>query len=128
LALFNKNIDESKTVIKLITEHSNGFYSWNGKLYESDIIRSCIRPKVKAISKLIPKHIYKQLNGTIKENSNVNIRFLLEDPNPLMSMQQLLEKTATQLALNKNAFIAIEKNEDGIPYQLWPLIANSVRP
>ena len=37
----------------MVTEHGNGFYAWNGKVYQSDIVRACIHPKVKAIGKLI---------------------------------------------------------------------------
>ena len=43
--------------IKMITRYGENYYAWDGKLYESDIVRACIRPKVKAIGKLTGKHI-----------------------------------------------------------------------
>lgn len=43
--------------IELVTTNGNGFYSWNGKLYKSDIITSLIRTKVQAMGKGEIKHI-----------------------------------------------------------------------
>ena len=106
--------------IKMITDRGNGFYSWDGKLYKSDIVRACIRPRVKAIGKLIPKHIRNGPDG-MKINPEPYIRFLLEEPNPYMSGQMLQEKVATQLALNSNAFILIIRDENGYPTELYPI-------
>lgn len=49
MKFFNKK--QSVTRFEMITDKGNGYYSWNGKLYQSDIIRACIRPKAKAIGK-----------------------------------------------------------------------------
>lgn len=106
---------------KLITERGNGFYSWNGNLYQSDIIRSCIRPKSKAIGKLVAKHIRKEGKDGLKVNPEPYMRFLLEEPNPYMTGQLLQEKMATQLALNNNAFALIIRNEFGYPEQIYPI-------
>ena len=57
-----------KNVIKMITTQGEYYYSWNGKLYESDIVRACIRPKVKAIGKLVGKHIRDDPKSGIKVN------------------------------------------------------------
>ncbi len=124
----NKN--KVVTKFKLVTDVGNGFYAYDGNVYKSDIVRACIRPKVKAIGKLIPKHIYTavQADGTTKleVNPDAYIRFLLEDPNPYMSGQKLQEKVATQLCLNSNAFILIIRDDNGLPYQLYPLPATYV--
>lgn len=76
-----KQTAPQKTVVKLMTETGNGFYSWNGQLFKSDIIRSAIRPTVRAIGKLLPKHIRESAEG-LKVNPDPYIRFLLEEPNP----------------------------------------------
>lgn len=109
------------SVIKMITMKGDFFYAWNGKLYESDIVRACIRPKVKAIGKLTGKHIRDDPNGGLKVNPEANIRFLLSEPNPYMTAQQMQEKVATQLCLNNNAFILIVRDENGKPMQLYPV-------
>ncbi len=107
-------------IIKMVNTFNNSFYAWNGKLYESDIVRACIRPKVKAIGKLIGKHIREDKTG-LTVNPDARIRFLLSEPNPYMTGQQMQEKVANQLCLNNNAFILIIRNENGIPVQLYPV-------
>lgn len=109
---------------KMVTERGDGFYSWNGNLYRSDIVRACIRPKAKAIGKLLAKHI-RTSGDKIQTNPDVYMRFLLEEPNPFMSGQVMQEKVATQLMLNNNAFILIVKDENGIPSELYPIPCES---
>lgn len=109
----------------MITDKGNGFYSWDGKLYHSDIVRACMRPKTKAIGKLVAKHIRND-GKSIKKNPEVYIRFLLEEPNPYMCGQVMQEKIANQLALNNNAFILIIRDEYGMPCELYPIPCCSV--
>lgn len=109
----------------MIIDRGNGFFSWNGKLYQSDIVRSCIRPKAKAIGKLVPKHIRNSAEG-FAVNPEPYIRFLLEDPNPYMSGQVLLEKMVNQFELNNNAFAYINRDENNYPMELYPIIFDSV--
>jgi HK97 family phage portal protein len=110
---------------KMITDNGGGFYSWNGKLYQSDIVRAAIRPKSQAIGKAIGKHVRKGLEGT-QVNPDVYMRFLLEEPNPYMTGQQMQEKLVTQLELNNNAFAYINRDENGIPYEIYPITAMTV--
>ena len=119
-----KNVGKS-TRYEMITETGEGFYTWNGKIYESDIVRACIRPKVKAVGKLVAKHIRND-GKNIKVNPDVYMRFLLEEPNPFMSGQLMQEKVATQLALNNNAFILIIRDAFGLPCELYPIPCVSV--
>lgn len=105
--------------LQMITEN-NGFYSWGGNVYKSDIVRSCIRPKAKAIGKLLAKHI-RQTADEVKTNPDAYMRFLLEEPNPYMCGQMMQEKLATQLDLNNNAFALIVRDEWGYPMQLYPI-------
>ena len=109
----------------MVTERGNGFYAWNGKLYQSDIVRSCIRPQSKAIGKLLAQHIRKDDKG-VKVNPEPYMRILLEEPNPYMCGQVMQEKVANQLALNGNAFILIVRDELGYPCELYPIPAESV--
>lgn len=123
-----KNVSES-AIYKMITDTGNGFYTWNGKMYESDIIRACIKPKTKAIGKLLAKHVRRTLTES-GEKVDVNpvpyIRFLLEEPNEYMSGQMMLEKAANQLALNNNAFILILRDSFERPIGLYPIPCTSV--
>ena len=121
--LFNKS--PTTTRFELITDKGNGFYNWNGNLYKSDVIRACIRPKAKAVGKLVAKHIRETINldGTanLKVNPDVYMRFLLEEPNPYMTGQLLQEKVTIQLQLNNNAFIYINRDENGYANELYPI-------
>lgn len=112
---------KEKSILKMITTVGEFYYSWNGKLYESDIVRACIRPKVKAIGKLVGKHIRDDPKGGLTVNPDANIRFLLSEPNPYMTGQQMQEKIANQLCLNNNAFILIVRDKNGKAIQLYPI-------
>ena len=123
-----EKVEPVQQIYKMMTEVGSGYYSWNGKLYHSDIVRSCIKPKTKAIGKAIGKHIRKTVkDGTVKTEINpmVYMRFLLEEPNEYMSGQMLQEKVANQLQLNGNAFILILRDENGVPNGLYQIPAVS---
>lgn len=120
-----KNKAVTVTKYQMITDVGNGFFAWNGNIYKSDIVRASIRPKVRAIGKTIAKHIRKDNNG-LKVNPEPYMKVLLQEPNPYMTMQQLLERTITQLELNNNAFIFVDRDEFGYPMSLYPISSSSV--
>lgn len=114
---------------RMVTDAGNGFYVWDGKLYQSDIVRACIRPKTKVVGKSVAKHIRETITDggkKIEVNPMPYIRFLLEEPNEYMSGQMLQEKVANQLALNNNAFILIVRDAFGMPCGLFPIPAENV--
>ncbi|MBN2796224.1 MAG: phage portal protein [Clostridia bacterium] len=123
---FNKENENRGVTLKLVTERGSGFYAFDGKLYKSDVIKACIRPKVRTIGKLDAKHI-KTLNGDMKIFPEPYMRVLLEEPNPFMTGQMLQEKIAAQVALNHNAFVLIYRDENGYPIQLYPIPAVSAQ-
>lgn len=126
--MFGKKLTEptkTTTNYKLITDVGDGFYGFNGDIYKSDIVRACIRPKARAIGKLVAKHIRDSEQG-FKTFPDVNIRFLLEEPNPLMSGQMLQEKLANQLELNNNAFALIKRDDNFVPVEIYPIPAQNV--
>jgi len=127
LNIFNKifNKTPATTRYEMVTDNGNGFYMWNGVLFQSDIVRSCIRPKTKAIGKLLAKHIRTDTSG-IKVNPDAYLRFLLEEPNPYMTGQVMQEKLATQLSLNNNAFAVIIRDEFGYPAEIYPIPAVTI--
>lgn len=114
---FNRNITQTR--FEMIEDRGNGFYAWSGGTYKSDIVRACIRPKAKAISKLVPEHIRNNSEQGFSVNPNNYIRFLYEEPNPYMSGSVFREKMATQLALNNNAFALLVRNENGFPVEMY---------
>lgn len=124
MKLFNRKKSDKPTEssrFEMVRTQSENYYAWNGKLYQSDIVRACIRPKVKAIGKLVGKHIRDDPKKGLIINPDDRIKFLLKEPNPYMTGQLLQEKVATQLCLNNNAFILIIRDENGLPVQLYPI-------
>lgn len=115
----------STTRFGMINDDGGGFYSWDGQLYKSDIVRACIRPKAKAVGKLIAKHIRDNANE-FKVNPDAYLRFVLEEPNPLMTGQVMQEKLAIQLALNNNAFAYIKRDELGYVTEIYPIPCVSI--
>jgi len=52
------------------------------------------------------------------------MRFLLEEPNPLMTGQELQEWQAASLKINNHAFTLILRDENGLPVGLYPINAS----
>lgn len=115
--------------VELMTQVGNNYISWNGSIYNSDIVRSCVRPKVKAVGKLLAKHLRDTTDADghrdLKVNPSNAIRLLLDEPNPLMTGQMLQEKLANQLCLNSNAFALIVRDDMGNPVEIYPIVPRS---
>lgn len=116
--------------VKLMTEQGNRYVSWDGNVYNADIVRGAMRPYVQAVGKLSARHIIETIDEDghriVKPGDMVSLRMLLTDPNPLMTMQMFLEKMAAQRKLNNNAFAVIIRDENGSPTALYPLAPRSV--
>ena len=119
---------KNKTVegVKLVQQQTANYFSFNGNLFQSDIIRACIRPDVKAVGKSAIKHI-RNYNNELKVNPEPYMKFMLSQPNQWMTMQQLLEQIVSQYLLNNNAFILINRDDNGLPYELYPINATNVQ-
>ena len=126
MGLFNRR-KKNNTIqrIELVQQKNYNYFSFDGKLFNSDIIRACIRPDVKAIGKAVVKHIRKN-DDELKVNPEPYMKYLLMQPNAWMTMQQLIEKVTMQYYLNNNAFILINRDENGYPYELYPINAYNV--
>jgi HK97 family phage portal protein len=124
--LFNKIFGNKKTDNKtiqrfeLISDSSNAFQPWSGNAFDSDIVRSAIRPKANAVGKLNPKHIRGE-GSTMKINPDSRIKTVLQFPNPYMSMQDMLMKLTYHRELNHNAFAYVKKDSEGYPVEIYPV-------
>lgn len=79
-------------------------YSQYGtNVYASDVVQQALKCIVDEYKKLIPTHI--RTNGSDPIPVAGNLQEVLNDPNPLMTTSEFLEKTAWLLLLNYNAFI-----------------------
>jgi len=111
---------------QLLRERGNGCWEWDGKLYESDLIRAIIRPFVISAGKFNPKQITGTAAAT-KVNADAYLTFLLKFPNPIMTGQKFREKLAWQYMLNGNAFALLYRDENGFAVQAYPINAYGVQ-
>lgn len=125
----NKESPKAVTKIQLLTQDQlNSFVPWDGNVYNNDLIRSIVRVKSRTVSKMTPKHIrYELTTGKTNVNPEPYVRLILEQPNKIMTMQQMLEKVMIQLELNNNAFIYIDRDDNGLPKALYPVISTSIQ-
>lgn len=122
----NNTLTRGQKVKMITSDGDDSYFNWDGNVYENDIIRSVIRAKAKAVAKTTAEHVRKS-GDNLSVNPDFYIKMLLKRPNPIMGMQQLLEKTVTQLELNNNAYIFINRDGNGCPIGLYPIIATSVQ-
>lgn len=117
---------DNNAVLQMVNLYSDHYLAWNGKLYESDIVMACIRPAVKAVGKLVAKHIRTGAKE-LTVNPMTNIKMVLRYPNPRMTMQQFSEKMAFQLITTGNAFALVEREIDPPhrPIGLYPIECRS---
>ena len=113
---------ETITRYRIVQERGNGAYIYNGQVYQSDIVQACLQPYIKAIGKLCPKHIRRSADS-VQVNPEPYMRFLLEEPNTLLTMQKMLEKLVPALILSGNAFILVVRDNNGYPMELFPIPA-----
>jgi HK97 family phage portal protein len=126
--LFSKMFGSKKPAegkrFELVNTKSSYFHTWTGNMFDSDIVRSAVRPIANTIGKLSAKHI--QGTDKIKMYPSPWIKQILENPNPYMSMQDFLTKMIFQRELNYNAFAYAKKGEDGYIQELYPIPFSSV--
>ena len=58
MSIFDRFINKTISRVDLVTERGNGFFAWNGKAYQSDIVLSAIRQDVKAQDRHKPGALY----------------------------------------------------------------------
>ncbi len=125
--MFGKNKENSNDKVgyssfELLNSSNTSFTPWNGRIFDNDIVRSCIRPTATYLGKLKFKHVRDTTDG-LKVNNSGNINALLQFPNRYMTMKKLLEKMAIQLELEGNAYAFIRR-ENNIPVEIFPIPYN----
>lgn len=92
-------------IFKTLTAYSPAFYTWNGMLYESELVRSAIDARARHISKLKV-----EFNGSALPTLKTRMR---SAPNEFQSWSQFLYRLSTILDMQNTAFILpiIRQNE-----------------
>lgn len=100
--LFRRKPNNTKLAIAL-----NGmlpiFGQFGTNIYASDVVVQAIKCIVDEMSKLQPMHVRYQNNDPVPVRGN--IQEVLDNPNPLMTASEFIEKTMWLLLMNYNVFI-----------------------
>ena len=117
--------DKTGQIFQLLSDNNSYFYKWNGNIFESDIVRSAIRPKAAAVGKLSAKHI-RGSGEKMVVNPSAALMNVLWQPNPYMSMQDFLMKMVFQREIYHNAFAYVKRDINGAPIEVYPIPYNNV--
>lgn len=97
------------------------FSQFGTNIYASDVVQQAVKCIVDEMKKLNPTHIWYNRNDPVPVSGT--IQTLLNDPNPVMTTSEFLEKITWLLLLNYNAFILptyyIYTNKDGTQVRVY---------
>lgn len=79
------------------------FSQFGTNIYASDVVQQAISCIVSEMKKLRPEHVKENGSDVVPVNSAIQV--MLNNPNPLMTTSEFLEKIVTLWLLNYNAFI-----------------------
>ena len=137
--IFRKGPKETKYA-KMLSGSIPIFSQFGSNIYASDVVQQVLKCIVDELKKLQPTHI-RDNNGD-PEPVKGNIQSILDNPNPLMTSSEFLEKVCWLLLMNYNVFIIPTyytwtewtTDESGDPIMierrryeaLWPIKPNEV--
>lgn len=94
---------KSQTWAQSLNGYTPIFSQFGTNIYASDVVQQAVKCIVDEMKKLNPTHV--RYNGNDPVPVNGNIQSILNNPNPLMTTSEFLEKVMWLLLLNYNAFI-----------------------
>lgn len=94
---------KSQILAQTLNGYSPIFSQFGTNIYASDVVQQAVKCIVDEMKKLNPTHV--RYNGNDPVPVNGNIQSILNNPNPLMTTSEFLEKVMWLLLLNYNAFI-----------------------
>ena len=103
--LFKKNEDKpiQTKYAEVMSGHAPIFSQFGQNIYASDVVQQAISCIVQEMKKLNVMHVKKKGNDLVPVNSD--LQRVLNEPNPLMTTSDFLEKVTWLLFLNYNVFI-----------------------
>lgn len=98
----NRQYNYEDILSGVIPIYSNGFGT---NVFASDVVQQAVYSIVTELKKLDPVHVRKTANDNDFVSVTGNIQSVLDNPNPLMTTSDFIEKIAWTLLLNYNSFI-----------------------
>ena len=93
----NRALNESTGFFQTLTAYQPTFTSWNGMIYESELVRAAIDARARHISKLKV-----EIQGSANPKLQAKMRLA---PNQYQTYSQFLYRTSTILDCNNTVFI-----------------------
>jgi HK97 family phage portal protein len=101
--IFKKKPPKNTKYANMLNGYTPIFSQFGDNIYASDVVQQAIYCIVTEIKKLSPQYV--KLNGSDVTSMNSGLQAVLENPNPLMTKSDFLEKIMWQLYFNYNSFI-----------------------
>ena len=103
--LKKKKVDNNKiTVASYLDGYYPSYSQFGNNIYASDVVQQAIYSIVTELKKLDPTHVRRLSNSEYVPVTG-NIQNVLDNPNPLMTTSDFIEKIVWNLMLNYNSFI-----------------------
>lgn len=116
--IFRPNKEQEKaahsTVFKTLTGYRPVFHTWQGSIYESELIRAAIYAKARHVSKL-----KFDVTGAAKIGLQAKLK---QGPNQWQTWPQFLSRTSTILDIHNTAFIVPVKDENLVTTGFYPVL------
>lgn len=113
---YRQDLKNAGTVFKTLTGYTPAFTSWNGKIYESLLVRSAIHARATHISKLRI-----MFHGSAKPKLRNKLKY---KPNDWQTWGQFLYRLSTILDIHNTAFIVPVLDEFGDTVGIYPVLPN----
>lgn len=101
--LFKKETPAQAKYAEVMSGYAPIFSQFGQNIYASDVVQQAISCIVQEMKKLQPEHVREKGNDITPVNSDLQL--VLNNPNPLMTTSDFIEKVTWLLFLNFNAFI-----------------------
>jgi len=101
--LFKKETPTQPKFAEVMNGYAPIFSQFGNNIYASDVVQQAINCIVSEMKKLRPEHVIEKGNDVVPVNGD--LQRVLENPNPIMTTSDFLEKVTWLLFLNCNAFI-----------------------
>lgn len=96
------------------------FSQFGEDIFMSDVVQQCAYCIVTEMKKLNPRHV-RRYGFDVAPVQDSGVQKVLENPNPLMTKSDMLEKITYSVLANYNAFVYMERDRFGRLLGLWPL-------
>ena len=118
--IFGKKTKQAEGSYLQVLSGYNPVYTKTNNLYDSNIAKECINTIATHAAKMLPRHVQKRDGITKKYNGDINY-LLSVQPNAIMTTYDFLYKVTSMLYSENNAFIYIDKDNQGMIKGFFPL-------